>query len=252
MKLFKGNKGKDVVSLQETLKKKGLKVEVTGTFDDLTEMALKEVQKSLGVSQDGVLGDWVSTKLDLKETEKTPSTNNKTITLTAGHSNVDPGAVNRKVKESDIAVELRNGVATVLRSRGIDVKKDGEDNCNLSLNEAIKIVDKSKLSVEFHLNSSTNTAAKGVEALSLAKDKLLCQEICKAISECLGIPVRGSEGGWKPQDSGQHARLGYCLHGGIIVETFFISNQEELSKYNAKKAELFVAIANVLERGINT
>ena len=39
----------------------------------------------------------------------------KTVTLTAGHSNTDPGAVNGSDREADLAQDMRNIVASILR-----------------------------------------------------------------------------------------------------------------------------------------
>ena len=38
------------------------------------------------------------------------------ITITAGHSNTDPGAVNGSDREADIAQDMRNIVASILRT----------------------------------------------------------------------------------------------------------------------------------------
>ena len=49
------------------------------------------------------------------------------ITLTAGHSNTDPGAVNGSDREADIAQDMRNIVANILKTEyGLSVKTDGE------------------------------------------------------------------------------------------------------------------------------
>ena len=53
------------------------------------------------------------------------------ITVTAGHSNQDPGAVNGLFREADIAQEMRNMVVLYLRQKDIAVKTDGEGKCNL-------------------------------------------------------------------------------------------------------------------------
>ena len=75
------------------------------------------------------------------------------------------------------------------------------------------------------------------------KDKVLCQKLCKGVSEILDTPIRGADKGWKSQSSGQHSRLAFCEAGGIIMESFFISNDTELQKYFAKREALFDRIA---------
>lgn len=239
-----GSKGKDVEKLQEALLKLGYSVgKADGIFGKKTEDALKNYQAKLGVTADGVLGDWVANKLysTTVSTVKKPK-----VTITAGHSNTDPGAVNGNYKEAFIAVEFRNEISKRLQDAGIDVLTDGEGDDNDKLNNAIKLAKESKLAIEFHLNASVNKTAKGVEALSQAKDKIICQKLCKAVSETLETPLRGADDGWKSESSGQHKKLGFVSAGGIIMEAFFISNDEELRKYFERRSKVYDAIAKVI------
>lgn len=167
------------------------------------------------------------------------------ITITAGHSNTDPGAVNGTIKEADIAQDMRNMVAYYLKSMGIEIKTDGEGKGNLPLIQAIKFIKGSRAAVEFHCNASTNKSARGVEALAQTKDKALCQRLCQAVSDITGSPLRGLSG-WQPENAGQHSRLGYVRNGGIILELFFISNDSELAVWHDKKWMVAKAVAAVL------
>lgn len=168
------------------------------------------------------------------------------ITVTAGHSNKDPGAVNGLFREADIAQEMRNMVALYLRQKDIAVKTDGEGKGNLPLPAAIKLISGSKAAVEFHCNAFPKPTAGGCEALSQPKDRALSQRLCKAVSDVMGIPTRGTDGGWKDEGSGQHSRLGYVRNGGIILELFFISNPAELAVWQDKKWLVAKAVAEVL------
>lgn len=168
------------------------------------------------------------------------------ITVTAGHSNQDPGAVNGLFREADIAQEMRNMVALYLRQKDIAVKTDGEGKGNLPLPAAIKLISGSKAAVEFHCNAFPKPTAGGCEALSQPKDRALSQRLCKAVSDVMGIPTRGNDGGWKNEGSGQHSRLGYVRNGGIILELFFISNPTELAVWQDKKWSVAKAVAEVL------
>lgn len=168
------------------------------------------------------------------------------ITVTAGHSNKDPGAVNGLFREADIAQEMRNMVALYLRQKDIAVKTDGEGKGNLPLPAAIKLISGSKAAVEFHCNAFPKPTAGGCEALSQPKDRALSQRLCKAVSDVMGIPTRGTDGGWKNEGSGQHSRLGYVRNGGIILELFFISNPTELAVWQDKKWLVAKAVAEVL------
>ena len=169
----------------------------------------------------------------------------KIATITAGHSNSDPGAVNGSDRESEIAQDMRNIVAYYLKSKGVAIRTDGEGKGNFPLSEAVKLIKGSNIAVEFHCNAATSKSAKGVEALSQPKDKVISQKLCAAISSVMGNQLRG-EKGWKPENPGQHSRLAYVSNGGIILELFFISNDEELSIWKQKKWLIGKAVAEVL------
>lgn len=163
------------------------------------------------------------------------------IFLSAGHSTVDSGAVAFGRKEADIVEELRDIVAFYLKREHVPHMADGVGDENMTLADTVKIVGKNRPALEFHCNAGP-PAATGVETLSAPKDIVLCKMLCGAIATTLGIPNRGA----KPENSGQHHRLAFVQAGGIIVELFFISNANDLAKYDAKKWLLAKAIAQVL------
>lgn len=169
----------------------------------------------------------------------------KVITVTAGHSNEDPGAVRGKVTEASIVTELRNIVAHYLREAGVPIRTDGTGEGNLPLRSAIQLIKGSAVAVEFHCNASDNSSARGVEGLSDLRQKAVTQELCAAVNKVLGIPLRGDKG-WKAENSGQHSRLGFVSNGGIILELFFISNAAELALWQERKWLVGKAIAEVL------
>lgn len=243
--LRKGDKGVEVKELQQALKNKGYDIGgVDGIFGTKTEVALKAFQKQLGVAEIGELGPWVRSKL----ITNTLVNNKKTIVITAGHSNTDPGAVNGKRTEAQIVTEMRNIISKVLRSRGYIVLTDGEGTINNKLNEAVKLVPLGAVAIEIHLNAAANKTAGGVEALAPEKYKAFCKDLCGSLSQVFGNKVRGSDGGWKSESSGQHTRLAYVSNGGIILETFFISNELELSIYDYKKDEICNTIVEAIIR----
>lgn len=172
------------------------------------------------------------------------------ITITAGHSNTDPGAVNGSDREADIAQDMRNIVVSILRTdHGLEVKTDGEGKGNLPLREAVKLIKGSRLAVEFHTNAALNKTATGIEALSTPKNKAACQRLCKAVADISGWKLRG-EGGYKPDNAGQHSRLAYAQAGGIIFEPFFISNDGDLAQWKQHKWPICRAIANAIAKEV--
>ena len=171
-----------------------------------------------------------------------------TVVITAGHSNTDPGAVNGNITEAEITTDMRNIVAYCLKDLGIDVVTDGRGNDNQTLRQAIKLIKQGAIAIEFHCNAFHLPSAGGVEALAQPKDKAICQKLCEAVSDVMGIPTRGNDGGFKAENSGQHSRLGYVRNGGIILELFFISNPTELATYQAKKWLIMLALSVKLKR----
>ena len=123
------------------------------------------------------------------------------VTVTAGHSNKDPGAVNGKFKEAELVTQFRNAVAYYLREAGIQYKTDGVGTLNQDLNSAIKLIKGSSVAVEFHMNAAASKQANGVETIALPKDKKLAQALSKAVADAFGSRLRGDKG-WIDQDAG--------------------------------------------------
>ena len=170
----------------------------------------------------------------------------KFITITAGHSSTDPGAVNGQWQENHIVTDLRNMISLYLDRAAIPHLEDAAGtNTNLPLVDAIKLAKGALVAIDIHCNAGPSTA-RGVEALSKPNMKAYAQRICRAISSVMGSPLRGDQG-WKPEGSGQHSRLGYVSSGGgIVLEVFFISNNAELAKWQEVKWLVAKAIANEL------
>lgn len=166
----------------------------------------------------------------------------KSVFLSAGHSNMDPGAVAFGRREADIVVEFRNIVSFYLHRAGVLHELDGEGTENLPLGKAVKAAVKHPIAVEFHCNAAASPAARGVETLSAPGDVSLGSRLCHAIAETLPTRNRGA----KPENSGQHHRLAFVQAGGIIVELFFITSKLDLDAYDARKWLVARAVAEVL------
>ena len=171
----------------------------------------------------------------------------KTFIISAGHSDKDPGAVAAGVTEASIVTELRDLVAGALVVEGHTVFVDGDVGENKPLREALKLfVHKGAIAIEFHCNAAANPAARGIESIALNGSlKPLCQKLSKAIADVLGEPVRGDNGFIDPTKSAR-GKLAWCDAGGIIVETFFLSNPASLAKYKTDKKLVVDAIVKVL------
>lgn len=166
----------------------------------------------------------------------------KSLFISAGHSDTDPGAVGNGHTEADIVTKFRDMVADELEGR-VKFDTDGRRGQNLPLSKAIDMAARHDVAVEFHCNAFSSPAATGVETLSAGHDYPLGEALCEAISDTMGIANRGAKG----EASGQHSRLGFISRGGgIIVELFFISNPNDVAAYFRHKQALAQAVARVL------
>ena len=193
------------------------------------------------------LGMFVGVAMVLARLKKQPELHevNQFVTVTAGHSNSDPGAVNGKFKEAELVSQFRNAVAYYLREAGIQYKTDGVGTLNQDLNAAIKLIKGSSVAVEFHMNAATSKQANGIETIALPKDKKLAQDLSKAVADVFGSRLRG-DNGWIDQSQSARGKLGFISNGGLIVELGFISNEAELDQFNAKYWTAAKAVAMVL------
>ena len=193
------------------------------------------------------VGIFVGVAMVLARLKKQPELHevNQFVTVTAGHSNKDPGAVNGKFKGAELVSQFRNAVAYYLREAGIQYKTDGVGATNQNLNAAIKLIKGSSVAVEFHMNAATSKQANGVETIALPKDKKLAQELSKAVADAFGSRLRG-DNGWIDQSQSARGKLGFISNGGLIVELGFISNEEELFQFNARYWTAAKAVAMIL------
>lgn len=183
----------------------------------------------------------------------------KKVFISAGHSNVDPGAVGtlngQTYTEARYVLTLRDGIATMLKRAGVPFATDGPPGDNNPLRHAVRAArDCDGVRVEFHLNAGGPTAS-GIEVLARSEHKALAQSLAAAVQWATKLPLRGDKG-WKPESSGQHHRLAFISQaGGMICEVGFISNPRELQtlvdRFDALVKELaawFEAQAQVVSK----
>lgn len=168
------------------------------------------------------------------------------ITLTAGHSATDPGAVRGKYCEADLMLDLRNRVASRLEASGHTVRTDGISTENLPLKNAITLIAGSDLAVELHVNAAENPAATGVEVVAMPEAKYRAQHLASACASALGLRLRGDKG-WIDQSQTHRGRLGFVAAGGLIVECFFLSNPTDLQAYLDHTEILAQTLASAIE-----
>lgn len=167
----------------------------------------------------------------------------KTLFISAGHSDTEPGAVGNGYSEAKIVTEFRDLVAAELDILGVVYSRDGETGQNLPLRKAAQMASSHDVAVEWHCNAFSNPQATGTETLCADPSNILSNDLCTITSEVLAIRDRGT----KTESSGQHSRLAFVSTGkGIIHELFFITNSNDLSSYQSNKHELSKRIAQML------
>lgn len=167
------------------------------------------------------------------------------FTVTAGHSDKDPGATYAGFTEAALMAELRDLVASRLVALGHQVNTDGRGNVNEPLVMAVQRIAGSDVAIELHTNAAASSAASGVLTVSLPRDMALAQRISRSIAETLGLPVRATLG-WMPQEQTFHKTLAFVRAGGLVVETFFLSNPSDLLAYSSNKGGVADAIVRAI------
>lgn len=260
MLLKRGYKGWRVKQLQNALRKLGYNIWVDGDFGEGTEDDVKDFQYRNKLDVDGLVGKNTARRIEeasgVKLFQDSPPLPDKvsasSILLSAGHSTVPPrdsGSVGNGFVEAKEALKIRDALADKLTAKGREVFEDGTDGESLPLRKAISlarsVTRKGGIALEFHFNAFSKASANGVEVLSKKKDKKLAQVVAGAISESTGIKLRGDKG-WKPENSGQHHRLGFVQAGGLVVEVGFISNATDMHKYTSNFSRMIDKLAEVL------
>lgn len=177
------------------------------------------------------------------------------IFLSAGHSaksikSYDPGAVNKDgIKEGILTIEFRDLVCHELDMLGVKYIKDSDEE---SLSQYLKRIKTGSGStvIEYHMDSASNETASGATAIvgndADRLDKAFAKEIAENTAAILGIKNRGviSEG------ESHRGKLGLMREEGIVslCELCFISNFDDLDRYNLRKRELAKSHALLLRK----
>ena len=76
----------------------------------------------------------------------------KSLFISAGHSDSDPGATANGVTEADVVLEFRDLLASYLKGR-VAFDMDGSAGKNLPLSEAARMASSHDIALEFHCNA---------------------------------------------------------------------------------------------------
>lgn len=171
--------------------------------------------------------------------------------ISAGHNpkgQRDPGAVKGPLIEAILTEEFKKLVVPICLGLGLKVITDKEDE---RLAEYLKRIQTGAGSVvlEFHFDAGPETAngssvVIGDDADRL--DKAFAQELLEATTSTLGTKSRGVI----TEAQSHRGRLGLMREQGTValLEVCFISNKDDMAKFNSKKVELATKIAKIVKK----
>lgn len=261
MVLLKPNDNNEyVVKLQAALNQKiGTNLPLTGLYGPMTTQAVIDFQKQAGLEVDGVCGPdtW-----EALTGEKSPEPKDRNITfyILAGHDLAsDPGAINSGlgITEAKLAYELRDMIVEKMRAKGAAVVTDNDmHNLAQTINDVWNKVKPWDVLIDLHFNAAT-PAAVGVEAFvsepCTKEENKIASDLVAKVASILESPVRPNWTnallpGVKYETATRHKRLGILRPAcqNILMETCFISNNEEIQKYIDRKEAVATSIADYL------
>lgn len=179
-----------------------------------------------------------------------------TAFISAGHNSKsitikkDPGAVNKQgVKEGDLTIEFRDLVLRELDLLGVKYITDTNEE-SLAMYLSRIQTGTGSVVVEYHFDSAESDKATGstglIEGEADRLDRAFAKELTDNTASILGIKNRGVIS----EAESHRGRLGLMREDGLIclVEICFISNPDDLARYNLKKKELAKAHALIIHR----
>ena len=177
------------------------------------------------------------------------------IFLSAGHHLKDPGAVSNGLQENLLTIELRDMIVRELQSSGKVLDKDFKiDDDKETLSQYLQRIKTGNGSVvfELHFDASGLAEATGTTMLIPAREwtkefiieEKFGKEVVNCCSTILGIKNRGVI----DETQSHRGKLGLMREEGIngLLEVCFITNKEDLRKYNLNKKVLAKLIAELL------
>lgn len=177
------------------------------------------------------------------------------IFLSAGHHLKDPGAVSNGVQENLLTIELREMVVRELQKLGKKIDVDFKiDDDKETLSQYLSRIKTGSGSVvfEIHFDASSSSQATGTTMLIPARqwtkefivEKEFGREVVDICSTVLGIKNRGVI----DETQSHRGKLGLMREEGIngLLEVCFVTNKDDLQKYNQNKQTLAKVLASLL------
>ncbi len=259
--------GSDVRQLQNWLTTLGFNVgEIDGIFGYTTEAAVREFQKNVGLTSDGIVG--ISTVKAFHNLGKILENNlevgfpfeerlssssplilfeGKKIVVDLGHGfPPDPGAIGPSgLKESEICEELGLRFGNLVELLGAEVFYTRQCGKYVDLKERIKLANslQAHLFISFHLNGSPRPEAKGTSVYYFASGRRYSRT-GKRLAEAIQRELVSSLGSRDNRIKGKNfAVLKGTKMTAVLVEPLFITNPEEEKRLKDEVCLQKIAVA---------
>ncbi|SUO99589.1 Sporulation-specific N-acetylmuramoyl-L-alanine amidase [Tissierella praeacuta] len=159
-----------------------------------------------------------------------------------GHGGKDPGAVGDGLKEKDITLAVGLKIGEILKRHNVEVSYSRTTDTFIELSDRAKMANQAKadIFVSIHVNSATNTSARGVETFShtgSSKGAILAKDIQDSIIQDKIFTVnRGIK-------TANFAVLRLTKMPSALAELGFISNSEDAKILRNKQSEIAESVA---------
>lgn len=167
-------------------------------------------------------------QVEKTEPKKIKSSGGVVIMLDPGHGGSDPGAQGNGVVEKEVNLEIALKVKNFLETNGYHVLITRTDDTYVSLSDRYDYANAQDVTmfISIHNNSSTNSEAHGTEVLCNygTGSETVATNILNALTETIPTTNRGLK------DGSRMAVIKHTKMPAVIVESLFVSNQEDAEK----------------------
>jgi stage II sporulation protein D len=158
------------------------------------------------------------------------------IAIDPGHGGDDRGNIHLNIVEKNVNYAIALYLKGLLEGIGAEVIMTRNGDEDIALGERIKLINSKRpdFFISVHQNSFASPGVNGVEAYCYAGDReaiKLSDVILKEISSTLGIKYRGVK-------TGDYYLLREARISGLILETMYITGNQDTTKYNEENYSL--------------
>lgn len=164
------------------------------------------------------------------------------VFLDPGHGGKDPGAIGHGLKEKDITLDIGLKVGEILKRHNVEVVYSRTTDVFIELADRANMANKSNVDifVSIHVNSFTNSNARGVETFShigSTKGAVLAKDIQdQLVLDKIFTVDRGTK-------TANFAVLRLTKMPAALVELGFISNYYDAEILRNKQSEMAESVA---------